>query len=144
MKKGYLLWTLIILLVLGFIVWWLSAIIFGGMNEEVKASSRLEADRMAGIVNMLKISPPGTSQTITVTGTCQIFISQTGVTYKKSDKDIYFSSFVQSDVKIIELALPIACTKSGTSITFSKEKCPEDQCTLQPAEIITVTERDVS
>ncbi len=117
--KGFLLWTLIILLVLGFIVWWLMSVIFGGVDESVRTSSRLEAERISGVVNALETSPLGTQQIIIVSGACKsIKISQYGVYFARDDKNTYFSSFI--DTKLLIRDAEIKCSGKETQVKFER------------------------
>ncbi len=121
--KGTILWSFQMMVILGFVAFFLMTVGLGGVNEGVRTNSRLEAEKIAGIVNSMMTAPPGTQDSYLLTGQdCRVTITESGIFFHR-EKSSGYAGFIKSSVKVVPPTGNgnIDCSTQPVTITFKRE-----------------------
>ncbi|GEM_PF-6275994 len=118
--KGSILWSFQMMVILGFVAFFLVTVGFGGVNESVRTNTRLEAEKIAGIINSMMNAPDGTEDSYVLTGQdCKVTITANGIIFYRNEKSSSYVDFIESKVSVVPNNIP--CDKDPHTMIFKRE-----------------------
>ncbi len=138
-RRGLLLWTYItVFLTIVMLVFFIQ-VVFGSIDDNVRTSSKINAEQIAGIINILQSSPSNTSYTINLPKMdCLIKITKNSVIFinpksdglktlasldlsKCNDKECFSVDFARTNIEI-NINPAVQCSEKSFSLARCRNK----------------------